>query len=185
MSHTSLPCHDTAFALDTVYVRPLPQPPHFAAMLLFVLWECCLGSVGLCDQRSRSATLLCHARGRSFLNVGDVYAELKITRRGTSIFCYAYYSHSIPHMAHFRETKLGLLFCSANCILANVVQWFCCFMCLACVFFSVRGFLGENQGVVDVGDRNIHRSDPFEDIRERLQEADLAIHGLLPHVHRV
>ena len=31
-------------------------------------------------------------------------------------------------------------------------------------------------------DRNIHRSDPFEDIRERLQAADLAIHGLQSQV---
>lgn len=33
-------------------------------------------------------------------------------------------------------------------------------------------------------DRNIHRSDPFGDIRERLQAADLAIHGLQSQVHR-
>lgn len=113
--------HDGVMFVNVSYVRPMQ-------------WEC-LNFMSC----TRSFFLKCR---RCVCRVEDYW-------EGYKFFCYAYYSHSIPHMAHFRETKLGSLFHSANWFLAYVVQWYCVLNFFAYVFYWVQRFLGENKGVVD------------------------------------
>ena len=111
---------DALRASETLLPSVCPLSRHLTAV------GCMLDVCSLCSAfgiTSLHANFLgCHMRWFLVVDIQPLVCRLEDYWVGYKLFCYAYYSHSFPHVSEFRNSKLGSSI-SFSVWLPHVVHW--------------------------------------------------------------